>query len=82
MNVVQPGAGMNIDPGTLDTKSIPIYATTAGQQGTVDFLLHIIPNTVVGAFAEGEILQVLFFSVLFAFALLHARRARQAAAST
>ena len=40
-----------------------------GEQSTVDFLLHIIPNTVVGAFAEGEILQVLFFAVLFAFAL-------------
>ena len=46
-----------------------IYTTKAGQQGTVEFFLNIIPATVVGAFAEGEILQVLFFAILFAFAL-------------
>ena len=56
-------------PATLDTKSIQVYTTKAGQQSTVEFLLHIIPNTVVGAFAEGEILQVLFFAILFAFGL-------------
>ena len=54
---------------TIDTKSIQVYTTKAGQQSTVEFLMHIIPNTVVGAFAEGEILQVLFFAILFAFAL-------------
>lgn len=69
VNVLQPGAGMNVDPRTLDTKSIQVYTTKAGQQSTVDFLLHIIPSTVIGAFAEGEILQVLFFAVLFAFGL-------------
>jgi len=69
VNVMQPGAGMNIDPKTLDTKTIQVYTTKAGQESTVDFLMHIIPNTVVGAFAEGEIVQVLFFAVLFAFAL-------------
>ena len=69
VNVLQPGAGTNADPKTIDTKSIQAYTTKAGQQSTVDFLMHIIPNTVVGAFAEGEILQVLFFAVLFAFAL-------------
>ncbi len=69
INILQPGSGMNVDPRTLDTKSIQIYTTTAGQETTVDFLLRIIPNTVVGAFAEGEILQVLFFAILFAFAL-------------
>jgi aerobic C4-dicarboxylate transport protein len=69
VNVMQPGAGMNVDPKAIDTKSIQVYTTKAGQQSTVEFLMGIIPNTVVGAFAEGEIMQVLFFSVLFAFAL-------------
>jgi aerobic C4-dicarboxylate transport protein len=69
INIVQPGSGMNVDARAIDTKSIQIYTTKAGQESTVDFLLHIIPNTVVGAFAEGEILQVLFFAILFAFAL-------------
>ncbi len=69
VNVLQPGVGMNVDPKTIDTKSIQVYTTKAGQESPVDFLMHIIPNTVVGAFAEGEILQVLFFAILFAFAL-------------
>ena len=69
VNILQPGAGMNVDAKAIDTKSIQIYTTKAGQQGTVEFFLNIIPATVVGAFAEGEILQVLFFAVLFAFAL-------------
>src|SRR6476646_9965861 len=69
VNVLQPGAGMNVDLGAIDTRSIQVYTTKAGQQSTVEFLFHIIPNTVVGAFAEGEILQVLFFAILFAFGL-------------
>jgi aerobic C4-dicarboxylate transport protein len=69
VNVLQPGAGMSVDPKAIDTKSIQVYTTKAGQQSTVEFLMNIIPNTVVGAFAEGEILQVLFFAILFAFAL-------------
>jgi aerobic C4-dicarboxylate transport protein len=69
INVLQPGGGMNVDPRTIDTKSIAIYTTKAGQESTIDFLMRIIPNTIVGAFAEGEILQVLFFAILFAFAL-------------
>jgi len=69
VNIMQPGAGMNVDSKAIDTKSIQIYTTKAGQQGTVEFFLNIIPATVVGAFAEGEILQVLFFAILFAFAL-------------
>src|SRR5215212_6315141 len=69
MHLGAPGAGMNIDPSTLDTKSLPSGATTAKPQGFADYFLHIIPHTVVGAFAQGEILQVLFFSVLFAFAM-------------
>ena len=69
INVVQPGAGMNVDPNSLDTKSVAAYTGPGKMQGTVDFLLNIIPNTVVDAFAKGEILQVLLFSVLFGFAL-------------
>jgi aerobic C4-dicarboxylate transport protein len=69
INVVQPGAGMNVDPRTLDTKSVAAYTGPGKMQGTVEFLLNIIPNTVVDAFAKGEILQVLLFSVLFGFAL-------------
>ena len=69
VNLWQPGAGMNVDPASFDTKAIATYTAQAGEQRTVDFLLHIIPATVVGAFAEGEILQVLFVAILFAFAL-------------
>src|SRR5207237_10313515 len=69
VNVVQPGAGMNIDPATLDTKGIAAYAKPGQLQSTTDFLLNIIPNTVVDAFAKGEILQVLLFAVLFGFGL-------------
>lgn len=68
-NVVHPGAGMNIDPATLDTKAVASYASKAHDQTIVGFLLHIIPDTVVSAFAEGEILQVLFFSILFGISL-------------
>jgi aerobic C4-dicarboxylate transport protein len=69
VNVVQPGAGMNIDPATLDTKGIAAYAKPGQMQSTTEFLLNIIPNTVVDAFARGEILQVLLISVLFGFCL-------------
>jgi aerobic C4-dicarboxylate transport protein len=69
VNVVQPGAGMNIDPASLDTKAIAAYTDPSKMQSTTDFLLHVIPTTVVDAFAKGEILQVLLFSVLFGFAL-------------
>jgi aerobic C4-dicarboxylate transport protein len=69
VNVWRPGAGMNVDPASLDTTSIASYTAQAGEQSTVEFLLHIIPATVVGAFADGEILQVLLFAVLFSFAL-------------
>src|SRR4249920_3866967 len=66
-NTLQPGAGMNIDASTIDTRSIQGFVTKSKEQSTVQFLMDIIPNTVVGAFAQGEILQVLFFAVLFAF---------------
>ena len=69
VNTVQPGAGMNVDPATLDTKGIAAYVKPGQMTSTTDFLLNIIPNTVVDAFAKGEILQVLLFAVLFGFAL-------------
>ncbi|WP_066271880.1 dicarboxylate/amino acid:cation symporter [Hydrogenophaga palleronii] len=69
VNVVKPGVGMHIDPATLDTKSIATYTEPGKMQGTVDFLLGVIPTSVVDAFAKGDILQVLLFSVLFGFAL-------------
>src|SRR3954451_22470912 len=69
INLVQPGAGMNVDPNSLDTKQVAQYTGPGKMQGTVDFLLAIIPNTVIDAFAKGEILQVLLFSVMFGFAL-------------
>src|SRR5947209_5489167 len=69
INIVQPGAGMNVDPNALDTKQLAAYTGPGKLQGTVDFLLAIIPNTVIDAFAKGEILQVLLFSVMFGFAL-------------
>ena len=68
-NLVQPGAGMNIDANSLDTKDISSYVTKAKEQSAVEFVLNIIPSTLVGAFAEGNILQVLFIAVLFAFSL-------------
>ncbi|RRN63232.1 dicarboxylate/amino acid:cation symporter [Caulobacter sp. 602-1] len=68
-NVVQPGAGMNIDSATLKTDKVAEYAAKAHDQSIVGFLLHIIPDTVVGAFAEGEILQVLLISILFGLSL-------------
>jgi aerobic C4-dicarboxylate transport protein len=69
VNLLAPGSGMNIDASTLDTKSIAAYTGPGKMVGTVDFLLNVIPTSVVDAFAKGEILQVLLFSVLFGFAL-------------
>ncbi|MGC0152446.1 dicarboxylate/amino acid:cation symporter [Chromobacterium vaccinii] len=69
VNLLQPGAGLNIDPHTLHSKDIAKFTAGAKEMNTVDFLLHIIPDTVVGAFASGEILQVLTFSVLLGLAL-------------
>src|SRR5690242_17791180 len=69
INTIQPGAGMNVDPNSLDTKQIAAYTGPGKMQTTVGFLLDIIPNTIVDAFAKGDILEVLLFSVLFGFAL-------------
>ena len=69
INWLQPGVGMNVDVSTIDTKSISAYTAPGKMEGTVDFLMHIIPNTVVDAFAKGEILQILLVAILFGFAL-------------
>ncbi|HMV04458.1 MAG TPA: dicarboxylate/amino acid:cation symporter [Accumulibacter sp.] len=69
VNTLQPGAGMHVDVSTLDTKAISQYAAPGKMQTTTDFLLNIIPVSVVDAFAKGDMLQVLFFSLLFGFAL-------------
>jgi aerobic C4-dicarboxylate transport protein len=70
VNVVQPGSGMTIDSASLDMKTVASYASASKSLSTTDFILNIIPNTVVDAFAKGEILQVLLFSVLFGMAAL------------
>ncbi|OCQ51752.1 Aerobic C4-dicarboxylate transport protein [Photorhabdus australis subsp. thailandensis] len=71
VNVMQPGVGMNIDPSTLDAKAVSMYAEKASEQGIIAFLLDVIPHSVIGAFASGNILQVLLFAVLFGFSLHH-----------
>lgn len=71
VNLLQPGAGMNVDPATLDASSISAYAEQAKAQGIIPFLLDVIPGSVIGAFASGNILQVLLFAVLFGFSLHH-----------
>ncbi|MGE5504650.1 MAG: dicarboxylate/amino acid:cation symporter [Actinomycetota bacterium] len=69
VNLLKPGAGMNVDPAAIDTKAVAAFASKAKEQGVVDYVMNIVPATVVGAFAEGEILQVLFIAVLFGFGL-------------
>jgi aerobic C4-dicarboxylate transport protein len=68
-NLVKPGAGFNATAATLDAKSIEQYTTKAHAQTTTDFLMNIIPNTVVDAFAKGDILQVLLIAILFGFSI-------------
>ena len=68
----QPGVGMNVDPKALDAKAMSAYAENASKLtggGTVEFLMKLIPNTVVDAFAKGDVLQVLLFAILFGSAL-------------
>jgi aerobic C4-dicarboxylate transport protein len=69
INIWKPGVGMNVDPASLDTAGISKYVASGESQSSIDFFMNIIPNTVVGAFAEGEILQVLLFAIMFGFAL-------------
>jgi aerobic C4-dicarboxylate transport protein len=68
-NVVRPGDGFNVNPAALDAKAVADYAGQAKAQSVTEFLMHIIPNTVVDAFAKGDILEVLLVAVLFGFAL-------------
>jgi aerobic C4-dicarboxylate transport protein len=69
VNVVRPGAGMGVDAGTLDGAAVAQYVTAQRAQGVAEFLLGIVPTSPVDAFARTDILQVLFFSVLFGFAM-------------
>ncbi|MEB0075851.1 dicarboxylate/amino acid:cation symporter [Pseudomonas sp. CCI3.2] len=69
VNVVQPGASMHIDPSKLDASKVAAYVAAGADQSVISFILNIIPNTIFSAFATGDILQVLMFSVIFGFAL-------------
>ncbi len=69
VNVARPGAGMNVDIRTLDAGSVSAYAGPGKMQSAKDIILHIIPDTIVGAFAQGEILQVLLIAILFGVSL-------------
>jgi len=68
-NLVHPGSGFNVDAAHLDANAVADYAGQAKAQSVADFLLHIIPNTIVDAFAKGDILQVVFVAILFGLAL-------------
>jgi aerobic C4-dicarboxylate transport protein len=68
-NLVHPGSGFNVNPATLDPRAVAEYAGQAKAQSVTDFFMHIIPTTMVDAFAKGDILQVVFVSILFGFAL-------------
>ncbi len=68
-NVVKPGSDFNVNAASLDARAVADYAGQAKAQGVVEFLMHIIPTTVTDAFAKGDILQVVFVSILFGFAL-------------
>jgi aerobic C4-dicarboxylate transport protein len=69
VDTVRPGSGMNVNPATLDMKSVAAYTGPGKMLTTTQFLMDVIPDTIAGAFAKGEILQVLFFAILFGFAL-------------
>ena len=68
-NLVHPGSGFNVSTANLDAKAVAEYAGQAKAQNITDFLLHIIPTTVIDAFAKGDILQVVFVAILFGLAL-------------
>lgn len=70
VNIWRPGVGMHINPGTLDTSAVASYIARVPEQGLVPFLLNVIPSTLAGAFAEGNVLQVLSIAVLFGAALV------------
>ncbi len=68
-HVVRPGSSFNVNPASLDARAVADYAGQAKAQSAIDFLMHIIPTTVTDAFAKGDILQVVFVSILFGFGL-------------
>lgn len=68
-NLVHPGSGFNVDASTLDAKAVADYAGLAKTQTVTDFLMHIIPTTIVDAFAKGDILEVVLVSILFGAAM-------------
>jgi len=70
VTVLQPGAGVGFNPATADLNAVKSYTSASEHLSTVDFILNVIPDTIVGGFARGEVLQVLLFSVLFGLALL------------
>src|SRR6202000_442242 len=65
--IIQPGAGFNIDPSTIDPKSVATYVTKAKEEGIVNHLMAIIPDSYFGALARGDLLQVLLISILSGF---------------
>ncbi len=69
VNVLKPGAGVNADPATLDAHAVAQYTAPGGMPGVTDFILNVIPTTFFGAFAAGDVLQVLLLAILFGFAL-------------
>lgn len=69
INILKPGAGMNIDPSTLDAKAVASYVTQGKATNVVDFILHIIPDNIINALSNGDLLQILLFSILFGVAL-------------
>ncbi|MBV7521236.1 dicarboxylate/amino acid:cation symporter [Ensifer sp. ENS12] len=70
-NVLTPGAGFNADPATFDADAVNVYAGKAAEQSVTEFLMNIVPKTVVDAFAQGDILPVVLISVLFGYVLSH-----------
>ena len=74
VNLLKPGEGIKFDPLTADVQSVSAYATASKQLAPVDFILHIIPDTMLSAFSQGEVIQVLLISILFGLALLRLGR--------
>jgi len=72
VNILRPGDGIGFDPRMADPKAVAAYTTSSQHLSTVDFILNVIPDTIIGGFARGDILQVLLFSILFGLALLRA----------
>ena len=67
VNILKPGSGMMVNPATLDVKAVSSYVTQGNSTSAVDFLLHIIPENIINALSNGDLLQIIFFSVIFGF---------------